>query len=345
MRSLDDTTVGLEVEFQGLSSAALKSINYIPYSIHDDGSTRGEVYVLEDGGLPIILQNPSGRSMVVPSGVRRVKDIGLEMVTEPIRYKDIREPLARLSADLRCIPQTPRTSVHVHVDISNIPWILCRNVLLWAYALEAPLFRLSCGGGFHRGERLYRKERTDYRFCRPLSMPIAALWGIKEGPLILWDDLVQAKTASEFVAAWGRADVYWSNSASLPHYIGHRLHMINLVAALRIGTLEWRLFDGVYGHLDSFVDIVMAIHRLAYEGPPDFEPMTLGSEPSVDQYDLTRMLNVDVSMLWGKRWPSGCKTEHLHPHYGKLALTHASKNSLRLINWDNGGQNVPLVRR
>lgn len=346
MLDLENTTMGLEVEFQGVNPGILKSIDYIPFAIHDDGSTRGPTYVFEDGGLPIIPQRLGNDKIIVCSGIKNVQNIGLEMVSSPMRYADLREPLLKLSDYLRFVPQTPRTSIHIHVDIANLPWTYVRNVLIWAYHLEAPLFRLACGGGVHRGERKYEGQFTDYRFCRPLSNPIAALWGMKEGPLILWDTLTKAANASEFVASWGRSDWFWSGLNSMPHYTGHRLHMINLVSALRYGTLEWRLFDAIYGYIHLFTDIVAAVHKLAYTGrQPEFEPMLLGTEPNVDQYHISEILGIDISPLWGKRWPKGCSSKPRHPHYGKIGLHPISKEPVMHFGSDNGRDIVPIARR
>lgn len=353
-RDLDGTTLGIEVEFHRINPCALENFDTpILYSIHDDGSTRETTYRLAVDGevlaiAPHVIHRGGREHIILPYGVTNGDSIGLEMVTRPHTYNVLREHLPGLSEFLAPVPQTPRTSIHVHVDIAYVPWVAVRNVLKWAHALEAVLYRLSCGGMMHRGERDYKGRYTDHMFARPLSNPIGAVWGTvgSNKPLILWDRLMAAKTASEFTAYWGRADMYFSGYQNLPHYVGHRLHMINLVSALRYGTLEWRLFDALYDRINLIVDVVVAIHRLGYsERQPDFEPMPLGSEPDVDHLWVSRLLDMDVEPLWGKRWPKGCQVDARDPHYGRISIPTLTQTEILTMRHDSGDDYVPLARR
>ena len=354
-------TVGIEVEFYNLGPNALRDLDFgIPSNNHDDGSVRDTTYKIVDidGTEQSIFPNFVKGRPIMASGLYQDRNYGLEWVSAPVNYEDLKNPLRHMSELLVTVPQTPRTSIHVHVDIANVPWRKIQNLLNWVYRLEAVLFRLSCGGMKHRGERFYRDKNdggeatyTDYRFCRPLSDPIGCYWvsreqiGKKVSPLVLINKMLNANSASEFLAYWGRLDLY-AEEQRLPHYCGHRLHMINLASIFRYGTIEWRLFDAIYGKIDKIVDLVIAMHELAYSGAsPDFSPMILGFNYDMDIYEVNRLLNIDVSSLWGKRWPAGTKTKNRKPHYGDIAVHKIEETPIVKLLHDDGSDNVPLFMR
>jgi hypothetical protein len=83
----------------------------------------------------------------------------------------------------------------------------------------------------------------------------------------------------------------------------------------RQGTVEYRIFNGVYRYLSDIVAIVEGLDRLAESGSPDFEPMILGTTPAFTAEDMSRLLQYDVSHIWGWQWPRACQVRALPGHY------------------------------
>lgn len=291
---------------------------WLRYTLHDDGSIRSNTYRVGKD-LAVYPQFAQDGTPILCHGMSASERFGLEVATHPYSYSEMLLTAEKLSQWFKLIPQTPRTAIHVHVDVAGESWKYIQNILRWVYALEAPIFRLSCAGACHRGERDYGGESNDHRYARPLSNPIGITWGRRLGPLILWNNLMQARTASEFVAAWGRLDLFWPGSGplNLPHYCPHRLHMVNLASVPRQGTFEWRVFDGLYEFIPQIVQLVASVHRLADQGEPDFAPILLGSD-SADRVELSwlsSLLDMDLSPLWGENWPKRCQMIHRRSHY------------------------------
>lgn len=337
-----ETTLGAELEFENVAPTAFEGFNALPYDLHDDGSTRTPTYTL-DGTIAIIPHTFRNNRQLVPSGVmRNSNNYGMEFVTRPMTIASALElgGLDLLSKHLKHIKSTNRTSIHIHIDVANRPWTYVQRTILWAHHLEAVLYRLAAGGRHHRG------EYNDYKFCRPLSNPIGALWGSnvrKARPLILMDKIGEAQTMTKMLAAWGRLDHLPQPS----HYIAHRLHMINLASVLRQGTMEWRLFDALYQHLSTFVEIVASVHSLAALGPPPSEFYPLGSTPDLSMRDVSDLLQVDVSRLWGSRWQDAPEGTYIAPHYdgGRMPRLYALDEETFTLPNDNGTQTCALYRR
>lgn len=296
---------------------------------------------VDDDGEPILCQ-----------GMQRTEPIGLELVTTPYSYEDML-PIARKFAwFLGTIPETPRTSIHVHVDVAGEPWTYVQRVLRWVYALEAPLFRMSCGGNVHRGARSYRGALNDHMYARPLSNSIGTLWGKKNDHVINLQDLLTASTASELAAAWGRLDLYWGRERQLTHYSPHRLHMVNLASVPRQGTFEWRIFDGMFTRSAEIVELVYAVHKLAERGDPDFAPMTLGMKPNIDAEWMSNLLGIDCSILWGENWQQPCQLTAKPHHYQNSDVPNLATVAQMAVNkihnnvkYDDGSAEFSLYVR
>lgn len=336
------TTMGAEVEFENVAPTAFEGFNALQYDLHDDGSTRTPTYTIGDTIAVIPHTFRDNRQFVASGVIRNSHNYGMELVTRPMTIADALESggLALLSKHLKHIKSTVRTSIHIHIDVANRPWTYVQNAILWAHHLEAVLYRLAAGGRHHRG------EYNDYKFCRPLSNPIGAFWGSnarKARPLILMDKINEAQSMTQLLAAWGRLD----HLSQPSHYIPHRLHMVNLASVLRQGTLEWRLFDALYQHLATFVEIVASVHSLAALGPPPTICYPLGSAPDLSMRDVSDMLQVDVSRLWGNRWQNMPEGTFIAPHYdgGRVPRFPAFDEDLYTLSHDNGTQTCTLFRR
>lgn len=381
MAPLGPETAGVEIELEYVSpTASGQFAQLLRHKLDNDGSLRHQTYNIN--GVPIVWSDPeSVPSYFMPDD----REFGVELVSDVYAVEDMRTALRNITPYLSHVPVTAASSIHFHVDVADTSWTVVQRVMRWAYHLEAVLFRLSCAGETHRGEMLYQGRNdnkpgpNDYRFTRPLSAPmgihiaekmpmrvgdgrddnralLAALRNAGGGgevrPLINLDKLLNARSASEFVAAWGRMDLYWNipGGERLEHYVPHRLHMVNPCAILRHGCLEWRLTDGRYAHMARMFDVILAIHRLASAGvEPTFEPMPLGREYDVDAGRVSDLLGVDVKPMWGHRWPGATVVADRLSHYGKFSVPSIEMKPVERINnmreMDKGGIDFALYRR
>jgi hypothetical protein len=101
------------------------------------------------------------------------------------------------------------------------------------------------------------------------------------------------------------------------------------------GTLEWRIFNGVYRHIETILDVVYSIHRLAKIKKPDIAPMPLGGSYAFKPDDFKDITGVDVSNVWGRSWPEGCDPDPLVSHYNRIGNENyfdLSQRVARLVN-------------
>lgn len=335
------TTIGLEIELPHVATSVqhfLQRTTKCRYEMHDDGSIRNRNLLIDN--VPIVPMQVNGRA-IVPSGALMTESFGLELVTSPYEAEQMMAYAYELAEAFCKVPDTSRASIHAHTGQVGKSWRKVQRMCRWFYHLEAPLYRLSGLNRKHRGTQPHQGNEQDYNYCRPLSASIGMNLGGRSSnrvPMINVHALLEADTASDFLAEWGRLDVYWTN---LQHWCPHRLHGINIVPMMRQGTVEYRIFNGVYRYIPDVVAIVNGLDRLAEQGDPDFEPMILGSEPIFTAEDMGRLLDWDVRHIWGWSWPRGCHTTALQSHYrdGNSAPSFAQQERLWVVN--NRGQMDP----
>lgn len=367
-------TVGIEVEFDGIASEAANPVctRYPGARVFDDRSSRGQVFLID--GVPIRPHkrqrgrggddNPDNNNahFVVPSGVTRGQNIGLEIVSSPMD-RDTAEDFASFCASLYGhVPQTERTSIHVHVDVGNKPWRYIQNLLKWCYVLEAPLYKLATRYQTHRGCRL---RGNDYKYARPLSAPIALAFskggeygsrGVVE-PMINIEQVLNANSWTDLLAGWGRLDYVNATEMRGNHYLPHRLSGFNIHSIIRQGTFEWRLFDAVYEAMPEMLALVYKIHELAESPPPsNLKPMLVGDKPAISVDFIGDLLGAEQARVWAKTgpWPLAVHDRLRLHHYAERQnivvpmLTHVSPITFedKLGHSDNRSDAyVPYIRR
>lgn len=338
--------MGAEIEFYRLGQEALRGLDaWMRYTIHDDGSLRDTTYTA--GDLAVYPEEDERGEPIMSLGMRQRSKIGLEVISQPYAYEDFLPIAQKFSYVYGQVPQSSRTSIHIHVDAHQETWREVQRLLKWAHALEAIIYRVACNGEVHRGARSYKGEANDHKFARPLSAPIGVRYMNGETKaLIDMKQMMGAKSASEFVAGWGRLDTYWGDG--LQHYMPHRLHMVNIASLLRTGTIEWRVFDGLYRYFDTILSFVYHVHKLASKGQdPDFA-FPLGESPGVDAAWVSNLLEMDISPLWGTQWQKGCIHKAPISHYpNQPVLPSLSDLGVRIISngqtRDGGGDAESFV--
>lgn len=327
--------------------------------IHDDGSIRKPHWVYDNH--PVIL--PDG--MRAPSYLLVSTDaFGTEVVTPPLSLQSAREFARRVARVFASVPRCPTSSIHIHADVINWSWRDVWKVVMLCYVLEAPIFRIASGGDGHRG------EANEYRYTRPLSMPIGVYLDDEFVPLIDWKDnpLTTATTASEFLARWGHIDQVLAEHDR--HYLAHRLMFVNLQSVLEQGTLEFRVFDGQYTLAPSFLELVVAVFRAAARYSVDeikelaTQAATMavlaaeGAEamPGLDWVvSVLRLPSSSASArwletAWGKHYPLPPKRPFIGSHYDERRIRNTNiahdfvfRNNTRKI--DDGTEEFPLFEK
>jgi hypothetical protein len=312
--------IGLEIEVPGVARSQLQEFvrRYLDsscvFEISDDGSIRDTNYGFNDqthflSVLPISV----GKERILPVGVSALDTRGPEIVTSPYTIETMKVYANQFASALYKIPDTPRASIHGHISEFR-DWRHIQNLLRWFYYLEAPLYRLAGFGRRHRGEQRFDGERQDYNYCRPLSNPIGYMKNGRLTPLLDIDKILQADSYAQMLYHWGRLD-FWQYDGGLGHYCPHRLHGINIVPLLRQGTVEFRLWNGVYRFLPEVVDIMEALFDLSRDCTVPFStPMVLGGKYDIDADQVSDILGVKINHIWGKTWPKGCNGL-LQSHY------------------------------
>ena len=310
----------------------VNNLSPIRFAASDDGSIRQACYSVD--GIPIV---PTSRLYEIPSAM--AENYGLELVSSPYPVDVWRKQAKKLSDVIGIIPPYGNSSIHVHMDIGNKPWKFIQELCGWFYALESVWYRLSGLGIRHRG------EANSYKYMRPLSCPIH--WVDEDAepdddddddnnrlstrrrrersgeyvPVINTLGLLNAKNASQFFAAYGRLDQRWGN---IDHYCPQRLHGINIVSAMRQGTAELRIFNGVYRHLPTIIDICDKFYSLAERESFRMidKPYVLGVNPDDDMakmilFDLLQLeQSKELKDIWeATKWCKPPAVRNLIHHY------------------------------
>jgi hypothetical protein len=311
--------VGVEIEVGNLSRDLLATRlrhsvdSRFNWQLHDDGSIRTRNYAI--AGVPIIPIQVHDQT-ITPHGASLVDRFGPEIVSGVLSPEDAVEFGEQVAKVLCKMPANPRASIHVHMSGFRT-WQHIRNLVLWTYALEAPLYRIGGLGQRHRGELYYQGEPNDYKFCRPLSRPIHLIRGTRKVPLVDMDRIVTASTFGEFLFGWGRLDYFWAHG-DLSHYCPHRLHIINLASLLRYQTVEVRLWNGVPKYIPDSVSISMRLFELAEQGAPKFSPMLIDDYKSLNHVTsdhISEILGMNINHLWYDRWAHPPTTIDRLSHY------------------------------
>ncbi len=300
--------------------------------IHDDGSIRKPHLLYH--GHPVVV----AKGVTVPTYCLTSTDaFGTEIVTAPLTLQNARAFCRKIASVFSAVPRLPTSSIHIHTDVRNWSWRAIWKVVMLSYILEAPIFRIACGGDEHRG------EANEYLYTRPLSMPIGVYLDNELVPLIDWErmPLTTASTASEFIDRWGclgQAQIEHNR-----HYMSHRLMFINLQSVLEHGALEFRVFDGRYTLAPAFLELIVALYRAAAQYSVD-EIKELAADAatmaSLAANGIKRMPDLDwvISVLklpsssavrwletaWGKRYPKPPKTPFIVSHYDERRIRSTS---------------------
>jgi len=303
--------------------------------IHDDGSIRKPHFVYH--GHPVVIP----KRITVPTYCLTSTDaFGTEVVTPPLSLQSARAFCKQVASIFASVPRHPTSSIHIHADVIGWPWRAIWKVVMLAYVLEAPIFRIACGGDEHRG------ETNEYLYARPMSMPIGVYLNDELVPLIDWDEfpLTTASTASEFVDRWGclgQARIEHNR-----HYMPHRLMFVNLQSVLEQGTLEFRVFDGRYALALSFLELVVALFRAAARYSVDeikelvahaatmaaLAANGAGKMPDIGW--VASILKLPSSSAvrwldaaWGKRYPKPPKSLFIVSHYDERRIRSTTSQS------------------
>jgi len=166
-----------------------------------------------------------------------------ELVTPPLNYGDI-EDLQQIVRNLRKAGAKVNSScgIHIHVDAAKHNTKSIKNLFNIVYAKD-DLLQRSLDIPFER-----------MRFCKKIKAEL--LEGINK-----------AQSIDQILDAWykdfdNRSGRVYQRSAK---YNPSRYHMINLHCLPRIGTIEFRLFNGTLhaGEIKSYIQFCLAVSAQA----------------------------------------------------------------------------------
>lgn len=344
---------GIEIEVTNVSSRMRNLVNdYCGTIVHlsDDGSMRTSTIDIigRERTVPLVgVQNEEGDYVFFRNPNAPNSFYGCEIKTEPLSEKDALR-FAQKFADITShIESSGNSAIHIHIDVGNKPWKVIQNGIKWIYYLESVWYRLSSGGIPQRG------VRNSYKYYRPLSNPISYYSNGKYHKLVNTEEVINAPNATRMLAAWGRLDTL-CNADEKPRYIPHRLHGINLYSVVLRGTLELRLFNGVYGLLPAFVRMAIQFNHLMNNEDADTCTLRLplGSRQKVRFSDVVKWIGESQEKLWhATKWQPAPETDYLDHHYNSLGVNMNSKlRTIASINrhpaiYDNGEDTFVIFYR
>lgn len=209
-RVLGSTLVGVEVELEGENLNRLIEHRYKYWSLHREGSIRN--------GVELVFIEPLG-GVDVPRALRELE--GSFKIHEVVPY------------------QSPRASLHVHIDVREMTALQVRNVLLLYVILERVLFKV-CG-----------EDRYNNTFCSSSE----------------FHDDVLLPLGTEGKELW-RALRRCGNN----RYLG-----INLGAIYRFGSVEFRGHRSAWESevILNWINILLSIKQYALSNDFDFSTISL----------------------------------------------------------------------
>lgn len=189
-----------------------------------------------------------------------------------------------------------RCSLHVHVNVANVPVYILQNIIRIWQRIEAMVYRLSVGElaeGIHRGA-----IRQNYLYCRPLDHPQVIFDGYGNlRHVFSVDGLLAAETIPEFFQALGNTPVDRDPSK----YQAARYSAINFHNYVKSGSFELRTPNLTLNpnHIIAYVELAKAIVRTALMGKWDetLPLMPLGDRPEFTPIDLQGFLTLPDEVM------------------------------------------------
>jgi hypothetical protein len=246
--------IGIEVEFYSPDRNLVEYLareRKLNVRVVADGSVRRREQP-RISGLDMNVDSNINVEALKRAGVfRTVPECGVELITPVINTNDKsweKQVLKMLELGLFLGEGiAPQTGIHVHVNSKGIPLQALHNLLKIWRAIEAGIYRISCGPfGEHRGV-----QHKDAHYCRPL---------LNDGPLVWRDDSGYARQCYTVDC---RTDTHCGshNHYHTPRYSGLTFHPL-----WRQGSIELRTFNSTLNikHVLAWVHIAQSLIQQSF---------------------------------------------------------------------------------
>lgn len=295
-------SIGIEIEYENIPKHDGRDIaNKVRWALVEDGSCRsfrhaiGPITITPSEAVRPFMRD-SARGSTSDRGGRTT--FGGEFVSPVLdsTSKDWIDSVQRILDFLyeRGEGISPYTSIHVHVNATNIPLFALQYLIEIGQHLEAGLFRLSCAEAKkHRGE-----VHCDYAYCRPLGKLGPPVVSTDRGSLPIFETgcLLQAETFNEFKKALGRYDL-WDGGSK---YHEARYVWLGLASLFLHGSIEFRLFNSTLRsrYIEAWVDLAKNIVRASFGKRTELPHNPLGTD-NIDLQDIIEFLMItDAKIIY-----------------------------------------------
>jgi hypothetical protein len=295
-----------------------------------DGSCSESAFSYPNGGPPLELDH---RATADLWGLRETTRGG-ELVspelntTSPDWFSSVEQVLAIL-AEKEEGQISPKSSVHVHVNIGNgvvFPMRYFHNFLKIANFVEDALFRLSCGEN-----KTHRGITNNFQYCRPNSSPPCThVYGSEAliCPSFDMDLLAKTQRPEDIHKALGRLDLYTTK------YVPARYVGINFVSMFTLGSIEFRTFNASFvpSYVKTWIELSRHLVELALNDLTvrfdELEPHPLGEgKLQLDEFNKRMFIPHSLIPTLEELWELGEPIIKPIPP----AFTHLTNQSM--IDW------------
>jgi hypothetical protein len=255
-----------------------------------DASTQSDIRAVSflNGGSWLLNNTPN----IVPSSSA---SIGSEFVSKIIDseqedYLTILENLIDFLEENGEPDESTRTSVHVHVSLSNPNLRILKNIIYLGKYLEGLFFRIG-GMGYN-----FRGEKNDSNYCRPITNVGPQVVETSKGYSQLYnvDKLLSAKTFSEFWNWYGNTD-----RINQDRYLAQRYTWLNLFGLYPggrqyRGTLEFRIFNKTLNpyFIYSIIKLCLGFTQLCSENPKELREIHGETNSAFDSYSSGELVEL-----------------------------------------------------
>lgn len=211
-------TVGIEIEVENISTKGVLDNTLSPFfGTHTDASCESDAILLSELNIPVV-HFPKNIRLNSSRGIPGGNKIGGEFVTKILDsffQDELLELFARFFYRIQSCGEIlgNRAGIHFHVSFSNPTYYSLVNLVTVCGFLESTFFVL---GGMNR---VFRGEKNDAAYCRPITSPPYIPSARKRNTFIPVFSLEDLKSSTS-------GDDFWYKYGDLPHSMGQRFHPI-----------------------------------------------------------------------------------------------------------------------
>jgi hypothetical protein len=247
-----------------------------------------------NGGSFLLRNNPN----IIPTS--RV-NVGSEFVSKIIdseqeNYLEYIEYLINFLGENGEPDESERSSIHVHVSLSNPGLNTLKNIIYLGKYLEGLFFRIG-GMGY-----TFRGEKNDSNYCRPITSYGPQVVETPRGFSQLYnvDKLLSAKTFSDFWCWYANTNRINGNRYVAQRYTWLNLYGLYPAGGQYRGTLEFRIFNKTMNpfFIHSIIKLCLAFTQIVSENSKELKEIRGETNSAFDKYSSGEL--VELLLLFDK---------------------------------------------